>query len=303
MNDILLNTLSLALMIVIGYLLKSYGYVKNGQPKLIMNIIMLVTLPCALIASFAGFEMDTSLYFVIALGFLFNIIVCIYALLASLKEHNDIKAFNILNMPGYNIGCFALPFIQTSLGSFGGIIVSMFDIGNSMVCTGLTYALASEIVGKKEKNRLNNFIKTMLSSVPFDVYMFMLFITITGIKLPDFVFTIAGKLGAGNAFLSMLLIGMLFEAQLEQYQIKHVLHILGTRFAASCCFAALIYFFAPVSEIIKHVLIITLFAPIPIITTIFTERCHADARLAGICASCAIPLSLIIMTGLVFYWV
>lgn len=302
MSDVILNALSLAIMIVIGYALKAGGYVKPGQHALIADIIMMITLPAALISGFSGFRMDSSLYFVILLGVLLNLAVCAFAYLFSLSKHNEEKAFNILNMPGYNIGCFTLPFIQTSLGPFGVIVTSMFDIGNSMMCTGVTYALASEIAGKGEKNKLKSFIKKMISSVPFDIYMLMLFITVTGIKLPDFVFAVTGKIGSANAFLCMLLVGILFEAKLEKYQIAHVVNILGVRLVSATVFALLIYCYAPIAVEIKQVVIITVFSPLPIITAIFTEKCGADGKLSGICNSLSIPISLIVMTSLVYLW-
>jgi predicted permease len=302
MSNVLLNALSLIIIIIIGYTLKIQGFVTIEGRKLITNLIMMVTLPCALISGFANFTMDSSLYYVILVSLLFNIIVCILALLLSHDQHNEIKAFNVLNMPGYNIGCFTLPFVQTALGPFGVIVTSMFDIGNSIMCTGVTYALASEIAGNSEKQKFKSFIKKMLSSIPFDVYMFMLFITMTGLKLPDFVFFITTHIGSANAFLCMLLIGMLFECKLEKYQIVHVIKIITVRLVTATIFAVIVYYYTPFSMAIKQVVILTTFSPIPISTTIFTEKCGADAKLSGICSSFAIPISIIIMTSLLSYW-
>ncbi|WP_199883918.1 AEC family transporter [Anaerosinus massiliensis] len=302
MNDVLLNALSLITMIIIGYHLKKYNFVTLEGRKLITDIIMMVTLPCALISGFSDFKMDASLYYVILVSLSFNVIVCLFALIWSHREHNEVKAFNVLNMPGYNIGCFTLPFVQTSLGPFGVIVTSMFDIGNSIMCTGVNYALAAEIAGKGEQNKIRNFIKKMLSSIPFDVYMVMLFITITGIQLPHFVFYITSHIGSANAFLCMLLIGMLFEYKLERYQLVHVITILSVRLLSAAIFAFIIYYYTSFSLAIKQVVILTTFSPIPISTTIFTERCGADVKLSGICSSFAIPISLIIMTSLLTYW-
>lgn len=302
MNDVLLNAASLAIMIAIGYALKAAGLVKPGEHKLIARLIMTVTLPCALVAGFADFTMDASLYFVILLGAALNLLVLAFAFVFSFRKHNQEKVFHILNMPGYNIGCFSLPFIQTSLGPFGVIVTSMFDIGNSIMCTGTTYALASEIAGKGERNKLRGFLKKMLSSVPFDTYMLMLLITVLGIHLPGFIFAIAGKVGAANPFLCMLLIGMLFEAKLEKHQISHVVSVLSVRLASAVLFALFIYYYAPFSTEIKQVVVIAVFSPLPIIATIFTEKCGADGKLSGICNSLSIPISLAIMTGLVYLW-
>ena len=100
----------------------------------------------------------------------------------------------------------------------------------------------------------------------------------------------------------MLLIGMLFECQLEKYQRLHVLKILAVRLSTAALFALTIYYYSPFSMAIKQVVILTTFSPIPISTTIFTEKCGADAKLYGICSSFSIPISIIIMTSLLTYW-
>ena len=59
----------------------------------------------------------------------------------------------MLNFSGYNIGAFTLPFIQNFLGSFGVIAICMFDVGNSISCTGGSYALTTMAINdSNEKN-------------------------------------------------------------------------------------------------------------------------------------------------------
>ena len=41
-----------------------------GERKIVTKIIMNITLPCALITGFANFKMDTSMLFIILIGFL-----------------------------------------------------------------------------------------------------------------------------------------------------------------------------------------------------------------------------------------
>ena len=59
--------------------------------------------------------------------------------------------FYVFNLAGYNIGCFTLPFAQSFLGPFAVVATCMFDVGNSIMCTGGTYALTSGLVHTGEK--------------------------------------------------------------------------------------------------------------------------------------------------------
>ena len=51
----------------------------------------------------------------------------------------------MLNLPGYNIGIFALPFVSSFLGPQGVVAACLMDVGNSCVCLGGAYGVASSI--------------------------------------------------------------------------------------------------------------------------------------------------------------
>lgn len=263
---------------------------------------MNITLPCALITGFKDFKMDTSMLFIILIGFLANIIMSAIGFTLAKNKDNKEKAFNMLNLSGYNIGCFTLPYVQSFLGPFGVGITSLFDIGNSIMCTGGTYAVASSIAGEGEKQSIRGFLRKIFSSVPFDTYLFMFVITVTGIKLPEVIFNVTSNLSAGNAFLSMLMIGMVFECKFHKEQIFKIFSILGIRYLAAVVFAAIIYFLMPFSMEIKHVLVILVFGPVPVLAPVFTGMCGGDDGLAGVVNSLCIPISIVIITSILFFW-
>ena len=61
------------------------------------------------------------------------------------KSGIDAQAFHMLNLSGYNIGTFVIPFAQSFLGPMGVIAASLFDTGNSAICLGGAYSLASMV--------------------------------------------------------------------------------------------------------------------------------------------------------------
>lgn len=302
MIDVLIKAFSFVLIIIIGYIFKRKGIFGPKDYKIVTRIIMNITLPCALITGFANFSIDTSMLLIIVLGLLFNIIASLIGLLMAKNKDTKEKAFNMLNLAGYNIGCFTLPYVQSFLGPYAVGITSLFDIGNSIMCTGGTYAIASGISGEGDKQTIRSFLRKIFSSVPFDTYLIMFIITITGIKLPKVIFNIASNLSAGNAFLSMLMIGMVFECKLRKEQLLKIVSILGIRYLLAVIAAFAIYSSTIFSMEIKRVLVIVVFSPIPVLASVFTERCGSDVGLAGVINSLCIAISIVVITLLLFFF-
>ena len=51
-------------------------------------------------------------------------------------KDRDEKAFHILNMSGYNIGNFTMPFTAGFFGPTGVVITSLFDTGKRVYLSG-----------------------------------------------------------------------------------------------------------------------------------------------------------------------
>lgn len=302
MEAVLIKAFIFVFIIIIGYVFKKIGVFGPKDYKVVTKIIMNITLPCALITGFANFQMDTSMLFIILIGFSSNIIMSLVGLILAKNKGNKAKAFNMINLAGYNIGCFTLPYVQSFLGTYAVGITSLFDIGNSIMCTGGTYAIASGVAGGGGKQTVRGFLRKMFSSVPFDTYVIMFIVTVTGIKLPMVIYNVTSNLSAGNAFLSMLMIGMVFECKFHREQMVKVASILSLRYLFACIFASIIYFFMPFSVEVKHVLVILVFGPVPVLAPVFTARCGSDEGLAGVVNSLCIPISISIITSLLFFW-
>ncbi|NRW04695.1 putative permease [Clostridium beijerinckii] len=91
MGDILIKAFSFILIIAIGYSFKRIGVFGPKDYKIITKIIMNITLPCALITGFANFKMDTSMLFIILLGFLGNIIMSFVGFVLARNKDNKEK--------------------------------------------------------------------------------------------------------------------------------------------------------------------------------------------------------------------
>lgn len=220
MEEILLKAGSFVLIIITSYLLKKKRFFNENDNRTIMKLIMNITLPAAIIANFSGYKKDISLIFVAVLGLGMNIILMGIGYLIALKKGREEKAFNVINYSGYNIGIFTLPYLQSFLGPIAIIVTCLFDAGNSIMCTGVTYAVASNIAGEKNNTSIKESLRKIFSSVPFDTYTIMLILYFAEIRMPSQVYKIAGVFGSANTFLAMFMIGGALEINLNKRILK-----------------------------------------------------------------------------------
>ena len=134
-------------IIVAGYVLRRVNFFKEGDFAVLSKITLKITLPAAFISIFSGKKLDPSMlaFTLMALGA--GILYMILGYVIYLGKSKEEKAFGVLNLPGYNIGNFTIPFVQSFLGPVGVITTSLFDAGNAFVCLGGAFGVASSIKG------------------------------------------------------------------------------------------------------------------------------------------------------------
>lgn len=301
METILIKVSSFILIIVLSYLLKRIGFFKSGDFKLISNIVLKITLPCAVISNFNRIDVDVSLFALILLGVLCNLVTIGYGYLAALHKGRNVQAFNMINYSGYNIGCFTMPYIQSFLGPSGVVATCLFDAGNSLLCTGATYSMAAGVARTGEKSTVSVFLRRMFASVPMDVYIMMVLLAWMQVKLPVGVIAFTDTVGAANAFLAMVMIGIGFELHLSHKQLLRIGGILLNRYLIAAVMAWLFYHYAPFTPEVRKILALIAFAPVSAVCAIFTAKCHGDVALSCTINSLSIVLSVIFMTALMIY--
>lgn len=300
MFDVLVKALSFVAIICIGYIFKRVGIFNKEDYRIISKIVINLTLPAAVINSFIDFKMDYSLLEVLIIGLLGNVLMVLLALIMTRRETPAAKLFYIFSMSGYNIGCFTLPFVQSFLGAFGVIVICIFDMGNAIMCTGLTYAFSASCIGsadgRKEPLCIKNVLDKLLRSVPFMVYFVMLLLVELNIKLPDAFYTLTRSVGGANAFLSMLMIGMMFEMKMDKRSMVFISEILGGRYVIGIALSAFFYLCGPFTPEINKVLAAAFLAPSTAVGPIYLEKLGGNVPLAGFANSASIIISVIALT-------
>ena len=298
---VLSKALAFVLIILIGYLLKRRGFFAPTDYQLVSKIVLNITLPCAVITSFAHFEMDFSLLAAVALGLTGNLAMIAVALLLTRRETVAAKIFYIFSLAGYNIGCFTLPFAQAFLTPFAVVALCMFDVGNSIMCTGMTYALTASCIGyadgRRDRFSIKNIADKLLHSVPFVVYIGMLLLSVAGVHFPKSVYTFTEIVGVANPFLSMLMIGMMFEIKLDKRAMGYVKELFSVRYFCSLLCAGTFIYLAPFKQEVNYVIALAFMAPCTIIGPIFVEKLGGNVQLASLFNSMTIITSVILFTA------
>lgn len=281
-------------IILLGYFLKKIGLFKDSDFSVLSKIVLKVTLPAVIITNFANKELDPSMFIFTVLGILFGGVYILLGFLFNLRRSREQRAFEILNFPGYNIGCFALPFVQSFLGPAGMIATFLFDIGNGFICLGGAFSVASMV---KDGSKLSpiRIIRTLLKSVPFILYVVMPILCLTHIPIPGFITSLAEIIGNANAFLSMLMIGVGFKLAANRTQIGGIVRVLSVRFGFAFIFAAICYFLLPFSLEVRKALLLLVFSPVGTAVPAFTGEMKSDVGLSSAINSISIICSIVFM--------
>ena len=297
MLDILVRAGCYVAIIALGYILKRVGFFKDSDFPLLSKIVIRITLPCAIISSSAGMNVDLSMLAIILLGFGGGVIYMLFGYFMNLKAGKERQAFEVLNIPGYSIGTFTMPFAQGFLGSMGVLTTSLFDIGNAFVCLGGAYGVASSIKDGKGFD-LKRIVKALATSIPFLTHLIVVIMNLLKIPFPAPVLSFAGIVGNANAFLAMLMIGVGFKLSGEKSQRSSILRILLVRYGVAAVLAVACWFLLPFSVEIRKALVILVFSPVGSAVPGFTAELKSDVGLSSAINSIAIVISIVIIVSL-----
>ena len=296
----MVKPLSYVLLIVLGYALKRAGFFGREDYRLMSRIMINITLPCTIVRAFSGFSRDPQMFLIVGISFVCSMLPPILMYLATPGVDTRLRAYRMINIGGYNIGCFSLPLIEAFFGGTGVVAACMFDVGNAVMMTGGAYALTSTLLktGGETRESARDILMKFLRSAPFDTYLIVFLLMALNVQLPEAVYTLAQPAANANAFIAMLMIGMMFEPAGDRAKLTEAARELAVRYAIAAVFALACYFLTPFSLIIRQTLVVLCFAPLSSLAPIYTDRCRSDTALASFTNSVSIAVSLVAMLAL-----
>ncbi len=297
MEDIIVKAGSFVAIIILGYLTKRIGWFKQEDFLILSKIVVRITAPAAIALSMVGKDIDLAMLSLILLGLGTGIVLIIVGYLINLGNSKSQQSFEMLNLGGYNIGSFSLPFVQSFLGPVGLITVSLFDVGNAAISLGGAYGAAAMVKdGRGFDFKL--IANKLLHSVPFVVYVILVSMNLCGLQLPSPAISLLQVLANSNSFLAMFMLGVGFELKGDMTQIARIVRILVVRYGVSGIMAALIFFLTPFELEVRQTIVIVMFSPIASIAPAFTAELGDDVGLASAVNTISIICSIVIIITL-----
>lgn len=283
-------------IIFLGWALRRIGFFKEGDFQVLSKIVLRITLPASIVYSFSGKQINPSMLLLSVFGFSLGIVYIGIGYLISVGKGKEQKAFSILNISGYNIGNFTMPFAQSFLGPAGVVTTSLFDTGNAFICLGVSYSVAA-MVQRGEKFSIVKILRDLAKSVPFVTYIIMALLALLHVRLPSQAIEFAALLGNANAPMAMLMLGVGFKISGDSSQIHSIVKILTVRYAIAIVVSLGCFFLLPAALETRQTLALLAFSPIASAAPAFTSELGGDAGLSSAVNSLSIIISLVCIVG------
>lgn len=296
MGQILLNAGGLFLIILLGFFIKRIGLLSKADGSTLSVIVLNLTLPATIIINLAklGLRADLFLMIIIAIGV--SVLQIFLGWLTSRKQAVLEQEFTMYMASGFNIGNFTMPFVQSFL-PVGIPLISMFDLGNSIMLAGGTSILTERLIGRVKDFDLKAISLRLLKSVPFTCYVLMLVLRLFSVDLPGGFLTVLQPIANANTFLSMFMIGLFLELRLPGHALNSVFKALAVRYGFGLLMV-LFFYLLPIPHLFKLVLCLLSVTPVPVYGVINAILAGMAEETVGFCSSVSFLISLPLMTGI-----
>ena len=156
--------------------------------------------------------------------------------------------------------------------------------------------MASMVKGTGENASVKNIVKSLLSSLPFDAYVIMTILAMLELSLPDVIVSFAATVGASNAFLALLMIGIGFEIRLGRDKIFRIFRLMALRYGTALIFSLAGFYLLPFELEVRQAMAIAAFGPVSSVATAFTGKLGGDVEMSSAVNSMSIVLSMAAIT-------
>lgn len=292
--------------VMVGWVLKHKTIFGERLFRYVSLLVFYVTLPCAIISSFSNFRLQWNDIWIAAMGFLAGMVLIFLGFLSGRGKQQ--KALFMICFQGFNIGCFALPYLQTMMSERAVVVACLFDMGNSFLVCGGAFILAGTVLGRNEEAKsgrgdmagIGEVFKKMLSSVPLMIQFAMCILSLLAVRLPEPVFFLTKQVGSCNGYLSMLMVGLGMELMVSREEQRTLWKILAIRYSFAAVLAGIVMLLENNSSDLKQILVILLFSPVSISNTLFVNKLFGEkgreVKIACEVSSISIIISVVIMT-------
>lgn len=295
MQEIMTRAGILVAAIFVGYLLRRSRFLPPEAFTVVSRIVLNVTLPCAVIVNFSDFQVSGALLWLFPLGFFCNALYVSVGYLLGKRQGVGQQMFGMLNLSGYNIGCFALPYVASLLGPSAVVSACLFDAGNAIWATGGTNALCISMQ-EGGRLRLGPVFRRIFTSPTIVAYLVMLLLSLIRVRLPEPILQFATLVGSANSCMAMLMLGIGMNLNIRPEQLRWIGKAFVIRFGIALVLCLAFYHLLPFDHDIRLGAALAAFAPISSASAAYTGERGCDVGLASSWNTITILSSLVFMT-------
>lgn len=303
MDENFAKVLAFIVFIALGWSLRRFNILKPEAFHAISALVMCVTLPCTTMTGLNGFELSADYAAIAAIGFFANVLFLFIgmALTARVTDIQD-RDFRRLNLTGFSVGPFAVPYVQAFLSPASLLTALVFDLGNAFMAAGGTYAAISGMREKTSPAKMIGVVfKKLATSGPIIAFVFMLVLCLLHLRLPDAVITCTKIGAAANTFLCMVMIGEALNLSLTFREFLELLKILLTRFVLQAALAFMLFELTPFDLEIRRALVLVCFAPVPAMNLIYTNLLKGDLGKAANLNTLSVFVAILSMSAAIYF--
>jgi len=240
--------------------------------KKLSFIIMYITLPCSILSSAKGVSLDPSLISIMLISAVYNLVLILAGFIC--YKAGRFRIFAMMNLAGFNVGNFVLPFMQNMLSPHAFLGLVFFDLINALFIFGGSYCIALLCnKGYADGKTVNAKMVLHELAKSFPTYAYLIAITLSAfsIQVPKFLDLPLSAIGKANIFICMVVIGSNLAIALNKADLGIFCKLVFIRYLIALLLSIAVHFL-PFDSEIKILLIVLAFAPIGSINTVMTLR-------------------------------
>jgi hypothetical protein len=267
MSSATIKTLSLLLLIVLGYLFR--GKIKSKEQREgIKTLIISLALPATIFIALLQIDFKSDLIVIPIMSLAFNVIMYVMASKLPLQSIFNIPLNQyrtlIMLIPSLAPGLSCFPFIMEYSGQGPLAMAALADVGNKIFVLIISYTIAMKWyfdVHKENAPNSQNKVKDLLLSLINEPVNIVIVIAVAMLALglsyeafPEFIRLTIDRISLMMTPLVLLFIGI--SIKLTWHQVKTIFSVLFFRSGIAFLMSALLLLFFPVTDLPTLLLIV-----------------------------------------------
>ena len=302
MQEVLKKLLLYLILAAAGVVLRKIGALKLEDRQVVINLMMYLTLPCAIISGFMDSVLEPVMLLMVLVAIVYHGVQLAITLLRTRKQNGVAKSVGIIHSSALNVGNFAMPMTQGLLAPSAFVYAGIFDSVCTIFTLGIHYALASYYAEGKKQGMVRTILKKLLHSIPFLVYFVLIVMMVFRLRFPAIVYQITGQIAQANGVLAMVLAGIVLDLHIPRKWIKPMAVILTIRYGVGLSFSIAAHLLFTQSPVVYQTLTMCLLAPYSNGILFFSKECKCDPKFSAALLGLSIVITLFFYTILQLIW-